>query len=531
MDHYKTGNHNYITKECLCRIIAKQSNVVDCMDISLMYAIIQSCYIKHNIAIHGNPRCIEAIKDTRNFLAHVPSPRISKSEFDTRWAETEQAILEIGSSLGQYFAKVNQKKIEAFKRNDVSIEGIKGIIENNIDEIIKKKLQTFIEDQRTNAVTFKDEISEQLFKYKEEMKIEIRNLIFEVKQDAVAPCDIEKTFDSPGPRNNATACGVNVEETEEGNINATKRRVEWKLATPSTWNLPEIKDTLKKCSAQLRQWFEIENVFVGSLVIKTLVQQNVLDNREEFRASVHLFLEKFVEVCRINADVPTVIKVDLIIELGEFEKEDIRKESAELDLEMGVPVAEQIIDDSVNKAQVATGKVISMISHKTYFARLGHATYQLIPNMIRELLAHFIHPNTLYETVNKNYYLAHRLKSVDWKIIHDVRETGYRDLDYPLIYTIIRNCLPFIQPSKGWDYPVNPQPHETSLGDDIERCRRYRNLIIHRLNTTVSYQELNEFFSELKSVARRFEIVLGKEPNEFVSQFDVLKTCSMDEDI
>lgn len=30
------------------------------------------------------------------------------------------------------------------------------------------------------------------------MKIEIRNLIFEVKQDAVAPCDIEKTFDSPG---------------------------------------------------------------------------------------------------------------------------------------------------------------------------------------------------------------------------------------------------------------------------------------------------------------------------------------------
>ncbi|VDI42569.1 Hypothetical predicted protein [Mytilus galloprovincialis] len=331
MDHYKTGNHNYITKDCLCRIIAKQSNVVDCMDISLMYAIIQSCYIKHNIAIHGNPRCIEAIKDTRNFLAHVPSPRISKSEFDTRWAETEQAILEIGSSLGQYFAKVNQKKIEAFKRNDVSIEGIKGIIENNIDEIIKKKLQTFIEDQRTNAVIIKDEISEQLFKYKEEMKIEIRNLIFEVKPDAVAPCDIEKTFDSPVAQNNATACSPNVKETEE-NINATKRRVEWKLATPSTWNLPEIKDTLQKCSAQLRQWFEIENVFVGSLVIKTLVQQNVLDNREEFRASVHLFLEKFVEVCRINADVPTVIKVALIIELGEFEKEETEEQPSNLEI-------------------------------------------------------------------------------------------------------------------------------------------------------------------------------------------------------
>ncbi|VDI14911.1 Hypothetical predicted protein [Mytilus galloprovincialis] len=291
IDHFQTGRRsNEITKQCLCRIIAKRSNDVDCMDITLMYAIIQSCYLKHNIAIHGNPRCIEAIKDTRNFLAHVPNPRISKSEFDTRFTETEQAILEIGSSLGKYFTKVNQKNIDEFKRNDLSIEGIKEIIENNIDGIIKKKLQTFIEDQRTNAVIIKDEISEQLAKYK-------------------------------GPQNNATACGANVEETEEGHINATKRRVEWKLATPSTWNLPEIKDTLKKCSAQLRQWFEIENVFVGSLVIKTLVQQNVLDNREEFRASVHLFLEKFVEVCRINADVPTVIKVDLIIELGEFEKE------------------------------------------------------------------------------------------------------------------------------------------------------------------------------------------------------------------
>ncbi|XP_076075952.1 uncharacterized protein LOC143046747 [Mytilus galloprovincialis] len=333
IDHYQTGRRiNEITKQCLCRIIAKRSNDVDCMDITLMYAIIQSCYLKHNIAIHGNPRCIEAIKDTRNFLAHVPSPRISKSEFDTRFAETEQALLEIGSSLGKYFAKVNQKNIDEFKRNDLSVEGIKGIIENNIDDIIKKKLQTFIEDQRTNAVIIRDEISEQLAKYKEEMKIEIRNLIFEVKQDAVAPYAIEKTFDSPVPQKNATACGANVEETEEGNINVKKRRVEWKLLTPSTWNLPDIIDTLKKRSARLRQWFEIENVFEGSLVIQTLVQQNVLDNQEEFRASVHLFLEKFVEVCRIHADVPTVIKVALIIELGEFEKEETEEKPSNIEI-------------------------------------------------------------------------------------------------------------------------------------------------------------------------------------------------------
>lgn len=139
LDHYETGNHNETTQECLCRIIANRSNDVDCMDITLMYAIVQSCCLENTSSvIYGNPRCIETIKDTRNFLAHVPNPRISKSEFDTRWSETEQAILEIGSSLGKYFAKTNQKKIDAFKRNDLSMEGIKEIIENNIDEIIKK---------------------------------------------------------------------------------------------------------------------------------------------------------------------------------------------------------------------------------------------------------------------------------------------------------------------------------------------------------------------------------------------------------
>lgn len=72
-----------------------------------------------------------------------------------------------------------------------------------------------------------------------------------------------------------------------------------------------------KFSALLRPYFEIEFVYIGSLVIKTLVQKQVLDNREQMRESVHSFLEKFVEVCKINTDIQTVIKVDLIIEPSE----------------------------------------------------------------------------------------------------------------------------------------------------------------------------------------------------------------------
>ncbi|VDH92655.1 Hypothetical predicted protein [Mytilus galloprovincialis] len=339
ISHYKTGNHNEITKECLCRIMAKRSNDVDCMDITLMYAIIQSCCFKNSAVIHGNPRCIEVIKETRNFLAHIPNACISKSEFDTRFAETEQAILEIGSSLGNYFAKKNKKKVEAFKANELSIEAINKIIETNVDEIIKEKLRTIIEDQRKCIVQIKDEIIDHLKKYKDELSIDIQKLRFEITQSAF--CSTEEGVNKSAgtvSQINVAAGGPDVQVTESDN-NVRKCRVEWRLETPNTWNLPEIKETLEKFSSLLRQWFEIEFVYVGSLVLSTLVNKNVLDNPDQMRTSIQLFLEKVVELCNIDADVPTVIKVDLIIKLDELVYRDIRKESAELDLEMGVTVA------------------------------------------------------------------------------------------------------------------------------------------------------------------------------------------------
>ncbi|CAG2251240.1 unnamed protein product [Mytilus edulis] len=547
MGHYETGNHNEITMECLCRIIAKRSNDVDCMDITLMYAIIQSCCFKDSTVIHGNPRCIEVIKATRNFLAHVTNARISKFEYDSRWLETEQAILEIGSSLGNYFAKLYKEKLM----------------------ISKIKLQTIIEDQRKCIVHIKDEIIDHLRKYKDELSIDIQKLRFEVKQSASCSTE-EGVGKSAGPvsQMHVAAGGPDVQVMEKDN----------------TGPVSQI------------------HVAAGGPDVQATEKDN--NNPDQMRTSIQLFLEKVVELCNINADVPTVIKVVLIIKLDELvhrEKEtenitseldikqkdkttciycnlsfecqkcqqkdeiierlteeisgkylvsiyaigaslshvfvcyawslepvlslatnyndriiflsDIRKESSELDLEIDVPVAGNVI------------------SQKTYFARLGHATFHLIPNMMRELLAHVIHPNILYETVHKNKSLMYRLKYAGWQNIHNIKETGYRDLDYQVMYTIIRICLPKIQPSRGWDNPMHPNARETSLGDDIERCRRYLNSIIHRGNTTVSYQELIGFLNAFKDVARRFEKVLGKEPNAFVSQFEVLKTCSMDEDI
>ncbi|XP_063446937.1 antiviral innate immune response receptor RIG-I-like [Mytilus trossulus] len=334
IDHYKTGNHNEITKECLCRIMAKKSNDVDCMDITLMYAIIQSCCFKNSTVIHGNPRCIEVIKKTRNFLAHVPNACISKTEFDTRFAETEQAILEIGSSLGKYFAKENKKEVDSFKANELSIEVIKRIIKTNVDETITKKLRTIIEDERKYIVQIKDEIIDHLKQYKDELSIDFKKLRLEVRQ--YASCSTEERFhNSAGSvsKMNVAAGGPATQIMEKDN-SVQKVRVEWRLETPNTWNLPQIKETLEKFSSLLRQWFEIEFVYVGSLVLSTLVNKNVLDNPDQMRTSIQLFLEKVVELCNINTDVPTVVKIDLIIKPDElvYRENDTETTTSKLDI-------------------------------------------------------------------------------------------------------------------------------------------------------------------------------------------------------
>lgn len=169
-------------------------------------------------------------------------------------------------------------------------------------------------------------------------------------------------------------------------------------------------------------------------------------------------------------------------------------------------------------------------SHKTNFARIGHASQHLMSNILQQLLASYENPSTIFNRVNSCQKLKRRLPVSDWKKINSALKQGYIDFDIPLIYTILRNLHdPSIRPSRDWDLPVGPQPFETSIGDDLERCRRSRNYILHRGNTLFTDQDVNDIFSEFESIAERFEKALHKQPNEFVSEFKNLRTCSMDE--
>jgi hypothetical protein len=97
------------------------------------------------------------------------------------------------------------------------------------------------------------------------------------------------------------------------NFVSDKCRVEWKLATSDTWNVSKIKNALEHWSGSLKQWFEIEFVYIGSLVIGTTVPEHILSNYDAFKSAVRSFLAKIVEVCQLDTDTPTVVKVDLNI--------------------------------------------------------------------------------------------------------------------------------------------------------------------------------------------------------------------------
>ena len=171
------------------------------------------------------------------------------------------------------------------------------------------------------------------------------------------------------------------------------------------------------------------------------------------------------------------------------------------------------------------------VSHKTHYARLGHASQDLIPKILQELLLYLVHPNQLSHKCSNNRDLQERgLSSEESNKIKTASTKGYVNFDIPLVFTILRNINTRIAPpTNGWRSNADPLQHQTTIGDDLQRCRKTRNQIIHRGNTVVTDKELDDYFNLFKGIAGRFEKVLSKTPGEFVTKFEHLKICCMDE--
>ena len=183
----------------------------------------------------------------------------------------------------------------------------------------------------------------------------------------------------------------------------------------------------------------------------------------------------------------------------------------------------------------------SASSNKTNFARLGHVCQDVIPKMWQTILLFYESPKDI-DNDCKNIHLHDRLSTTESKKIGKAVTDGYSDFDVPLLYTLFKNLISkkpinslpsFDDINKRYDHPDGPSDTQVTIRDDLERCRRKRNNILHRGNANITDQEMANEFKLFKEIAGRLEILFNK-PNfpqhNFVDEFEKLETCCMDEE-
>lgn len=181
-------------------------------------------------------------------------------------------------------------------------------------------------------------------------------------------------------------------------------------------------------------------------------------------------------------------------------------------------------------ATASCSSFVSAASTLTNFARLGIATQNELPKILRKLLFITEPPHLLENHLNNVRYLKKIFKAHEWITISKVRTNQYSEFDVPLMYKIIRHLNVVPNPTQGWDSNTPPLANELTLGDDIERIRRIRNAIVHRGNTNVEDSELANYFSIFKDIASRFETYLSIKDEEFISNIQNLENCCIDKD-
>ncbi|CAG2233164.1 unnamed protein product [Mytilus edulis] len=158
VEDHKRHERRQIKQLCLCSVSAKRTASVDLMDITLLSSVIKSCCQPGSIA--GNPNWIKDIKKTRNFIAHSPRMKITKSVFEQKFALVEQSVLNLASVVGPVFI------LEMFVEKQTSTL-----------ESFENQTRNLVE----NAQEIKTEVLSRLQEQKEDLFVGLRNVVFEVK--------------------------------------------------------------------------------------------------------------------------------------------------------------------------------------------------------------------------------------------------------------------------------------------------------------------------------------------------------------
>lgn len=88
--------------------------------------------------------------------------------------------------------------------------------------------------------------------------------------------------------------------------------IELKLQAPDSWQVTKIQDVLRGATAMLKDRFQVEIVYVGSLITVTSIPNVILQHVELLPSSIRFFLQ-YIDVCELKTEIPEPVVVDFTV--------------------------------------------------------------------------------------------------------------------------------------------------------------------------------------------------------------------------
>lgn len=141
------------------------------------------------------------------------------------------------------------------------------------------------------------------------------------------------------------------------------------------------------------------------------------------------------------------------------------------------------------------------------FARFSIVCIDINKLPLKDILTIFIKPSNLDKEIKKYPCLL----GGKYELNPDQRKTccynsrktpDYSNFDITLLYKLIRNLCPSLEPTKKWGN--KPASNDLKVGDDIERIRYRRNSIVaHSASAKISNALFKDLWSDVKCIIQR----------------------------
>lgn len=176
---------------------------------------------------------------------------------------------------------------------------------------------------------------------------------------------------------------------------------------------------------------------------------------------------------------------------------------------------------------MASSKAVSD-DDRTRFFRLISVIIEDLTTILQDLLRREIGPSQLFNRVKQN---SKNLRPDQIVLISNAKTQGYKEFDITLLYTLLRNFCPNIQPpTQSWGMSNMPAQGETTEGDDIERIRLMRNKLLgHISEPTVTASKFQTEWRIISDICTRMQARL---PNtHYVQKIEEAKDRTIDSDM